>query len=161
MSTSSFSLYLSVLTTLFFMTSCSPPQTYSTGSTKPYGTNIVDSQVVSAERSRLYEYSPWLYDIKVKVTASGPAFGLFQQSYIKLYGEFNPRSEDSWFNYNSDGWPSGYSVSAKFEEWTEYHGRVKVEVVVDDFTHPNSFKSIYTANHTLDWPDPSDEVLDE
>ncbi|MDA7659979.1 hypothetical protein OAG01_00310 [bacterium] len=116
--------------------------------------STVSSDITSGTRefTGTEYYEQWDVDIRFSVDASGEAFGFYESSSLHLWGDEQfAKDTDSWFNFNSDGWPDGYDVTAEYIPGYGTTGTVRVIVKVDDYMYPNSYDTVYSCDHEITW----------
>ena len=87
-----------------------------------------------------------------RLRGSGEAFGYYESSSLHLWGDERfAEDTDSWLNFNSDGWPDGYDITAEYIPGYGTTGTVRVIVTVDDYMHPNSYDTVYSCDHEITW----------
>ena len=116
--------------------------------------STVSSNIASGTRkfAGTAYYEQWDVDIEVYIEARGEAFGFFKSSILRLWGnERFARGTASWLNFNRDGWPDGYDLTAEYIPGYGSTGTVRVTVEVDDFMHHNSGDTVYSCDHLITW----------
>ncbi len=116
--------------------------------------STVSSNITSGTRefTGTEYFDDWNVDIRVSVSANGEAFGYYESSSLHLWGDEDfAKATDSWLNFNSDGWPDSYDVTAEYIPGYGSTGTVRVTVEVDDFGHPNHGDTVYSCDHAITW----------